>query len=229
MSARPTGRMLSAVAAAALLLPAACGKEKEQKKAPLLVEDDKPAPAQAMGVLAVDFKCASVIAPETVEAAVGKPLDPSESGFTPPQGVAKPCLYASAIPEQPEEWSWDIDCRERAMKDGARLMAEHGTKPGAKAVMVGRSGLDHSSSQLIFFDDDAPCYVRVNGPGEAERLSLARAIADGLNRHNAPGKVSFVEVTTGEMKTGSGDGNGNGDGNGSGDGEPTDNEAPDEK
>jgi hypothetical protein len=226
--------MLSAVAAAALLLPAACGKEKDQKKAPLLVEDDEPGSAQAMGVLAVDFKCESVIAPEAVEAAVGRPLDPSESGFTPPQGVAKPCLYASAIPDQPEEWSWDIDCRERAMKDGARLMAEHGTKPGARAVMVGRSGLDHSNSQLIFFDDDAPCYVRVNGPGEAERLSLARAIADGLNRHNAPGKVSFVEVTTGEMKTGSGDGDGDDqpdapDDSAGGDGEPTDSEAPDEK
>lgn len=206
MTARLTARMLHALAAAALVLPAACGKEQEEKKAPILVEDDKPAPAQAMGVLAVDFKCESVIAPETVEAAVGKPLEPFDSGFTPPQGVAKPCQYASAIPEQPEEWSWDIDCRERAMKDGASLMAEHGTKPGAKAVMVGRSGLDHSSAQLIFFDDDAPCYVRVNGPGEAERLSLARAIADGLNRRNAPGKVSFVEVTTGEMKAGSGNG-----------------------
>lgn len=196
--------MFAAVAALALVLPAAaCGKEKEAAKGRVLVEDDQEAPARAMGVLAVDFKCESVIAPEAVEAAVGMPLDPVDSGFTPPQGVAKPCLYASAIAEQPDEWSWDIDCRERAMKDGARLMAEHGTKPGAKPVLVGQSGLDHSGAQLLFFDDDAPCYVRVNGPGEAERLALARAIADGLNRHNAPGKVSFVEVTTGEMKPGS--------------------------
>jgi hypothetical protein len=185
---------------ALVCLAAACGKEKEPAKGRILVEDDRPAPTQTLGVLAVDFKCESVIAPETVEAAVGKPLDPVDSGFTPPQGVAKPCHYVSAIPEQPEEWSWDIDCRERAMDDGARLMAEHATKPGAKAVLVGRSGLDHSSAQLIFFDDDAPCYVRVNGPGEAERLALARAIADGLNRRNAPGKVSFVEVKTDEMK-----------------------------
>lgn len=186
--------------AAALFLTAACGKEKEPAKGRVLVEDDKPPPAQTLGVLAVDFKCESVVTPETVEAAVGKPLEPMDSSFTPPQGVAKPCGYASAIPEQPEEWSWDLDCRERAMEDGARLMAEHGTKPGAKAVLVGRSGLDHSNVQLIFFDDDAPCYVRVNGPGEAERLALARAIADGLTRRNAPGKVSFVEVETGEMK-----------------------------
>ena len=190
--------------AAALWLSAAaaCGKEKEPAKGRVLVEDDEPAPIQALGVLAVDYKCESVIAPETVEAAVGKPLDPVVSDFTPPQGVPKPCQYASAIPEQPEDWSWDLDCRERAMDDGARLMAEHATKPGAKAVLVGRSGLDHSGVQLIFFDDDAPCYVRVNGPGEAERLALARAIADGLTRRNAPGKVSFVEVKTGEMKTG---------------------------
>ena len=186
--------------AAALLLTAACGKEKEPARGRVLVEDDKPAPARTLGVLAVDFKCESVVAPETVEAAVGKPLEPIDTAFTPPQGVAKPCQYGSAIPEQPEEWSWDLDCRERAMADGARLMAEHGTKPGAKAVLVGRTGLDHSGVQLIFFDDDAPCYVRVNGPGEAERLALARAIAEGLTRHNAPGKVSFVEVETGEMQ-----------------------------
>ncbi len=188
--------------AAALWLASSCSKEKEPAKRRVLVEDDKPAPIQSLGVLAVDFKCESVIAPETVEAAVGKPLDPVVSDFTPPQGVAKPCQYASAIPEQPEDWSWDIDCRDRAANDGARLMAEHAAKPGAKAVLVGRSGLDHSGVQLIFFDDDAPCYVRVNGPGEAERLALARAIADGLTRRNAPGKVSFVEVKTGEMKTG---------------------------
>lgn len=186
--------------AAAVFLAAACGKEKEPAKGRVLVEDDEPPPAQALGVLAVDFKCDSVVAPETVEAAIGKPLDPLDSGFTPPQGVAKPCQYISAIPEQPEDWSWDLDCRERAMGDGARLMAEHATKPGAKAVLVGRSGLDHSGVQLIFFDDDAPCYVRVNGPGEAERLALARAIADGLTRRNAPGKVSFVEVKTDEMR-----------------------------
>lgn len=202
--------------AAALCLPVACGKEKESAKGTVLVEDDQPAPAQTLGVLAVDFKCESVIAPETVEAAVGKPVDPFDTAFTPPQGVAKPCQYASLIPEQPEEWSWDIDCRERAMRDGAALMAEHATKPGAKAVLVGRSGLDHSSAQLIFFDDDAPCYVRVNGPGEAERLALARAIADGLNRRNAPGKVSFVEVETGEMKAESGAGAGEGAGEGAG-------------
>jgi hypothetical protein len=187
--------------AAALWLAAGCGKEKEAPRGRVLVEDDKPAPAQTIGVLAVDFKCESVITPEAVEAAVGKPLEPVDSGFTPPQGVAKPCQYVSAIPEQPEDWSWDLDCRERAMDDGARLMAEHASKPGAKAVLVGRSGLDHSGVQLMFFDDDAPCYVRVNGPGESERLALARAIADGLTRRNAPGKVSFVEVKTDEMKS----------------------------
>jgi len=201
MSAR---RTFCGLAGLLFWLAAGCGKEKEPAKGRVLVEDDKPAPTQAIGVLAVDFKCESVVSPETVEAAVGKPLEPVDSGFTPPQGVAKPCQYVSAIPEQPEDWSWDLDCRERAMKDGASLMAEHAQKPGAKAVLVGRSGLDHSNVQLIFFDDDAPCYVRVNGPGEAERLALARAIADGLTRRNAPGRVSFVEVKTGEMKPESG-------------------------
>jgi hypothetical protein len=189
-------RSISALA----FLAAACGGDKERPKGDLLVEDDRPAPVQVIGVSPTEFKCETVVPLDAVEAAIGRPLEEVQSGFTPAQGLPKPCHYASAIPEQPGEWSFDIDCRERAMTDFNALMAEHATKEGAKAILLGRSGLDHSGFQLLFADDDAPCYVRVNGPGEAERLALGRAVADGLSRRNAPGKVSYVEVTTDQMQ-----------------------------
>jgi hypothetical protein len=45
---------------------------------------------------------------------------------------------------------------------------------------------------LLFLDDDAPCYVRVIGPGADRRLALARLVAGRLERRTAPGKVSFA-------------------------------------
>src|SRR5688572_32738099 len=96
----------------AVLALVACGREKKGSKGDLLVEDDRPAPVQVIGISPADFKCELVVPVEAVEAAVGRPLDPIDSGFTPPHGVPKPCHYVSSIPEQPGEWSFDIDCRE---------------------------------------------------------------------------------------------------------------------
>ncbi|HLU68835.1 MAG TPA: hypothetical protein VKZ63_21285 [Kofleriaceae bacterium] len=194
-------------ALAALALGSACSKEDKAPAPELLVEDDRTAPVQVLGVSPVDFTCDSIAPLEAVEAAIGRPLELVDAaGFSPPEGVPKPCNYVSALPDMPGEWSFDLDCRERAIGDGERLMAQYATDPEAsgKPIQVGRSGIDHHDSQILFFDDDAPCYVRVNGPGAAERLALARLIADSLNRRNAPGKVSFVEVTTGEMQPGTG-------------------------
>jgi hypothetical protein len=184
-------------AAALVAIATGCGKDEAKPKGKLLVEDDHKAPVQAIGVSAVDFKCESVAPLESVEAAVGRPLEYVEpAGFSPPPQVAKPCNYVSGVPDQPGEWSFDIDCRERAMKDGERLMAQYATLDTSTPVMVGRSGIDHHNAQILFFDDDAPCYVRVNALDPDERLSLARLVASGLTRRNAPGRVSYVEVTT---------------------------------
>ena len=202
---RAAFRSAAAAAAAALLAGGAtgCGKDDDGPKAELLVEDDRRAPVQVLGVSPKDFKCESVAPIDAVEAAIGRPVEYVEPhGFSPPEGVPKPCHYVSALPDQPGEWSFDLDCRERAIADGERLMTRYATEAGSMPVRVGSSGIDHSGSQILFFDDDAPCYARVNGPGAAERLALARVVAEGLTRRNAPGKVSFVEVTTGEMKTG---------------------------
>jgi hypothetical protein len=57
---------------------------------------------------------------------------------------------------------------------------------GAAEVAVGAKGLDHHGQGLIFIDDDAPCYVRVVGPGATKRLDLAKLIAKNLTFANAP-------------------------------------------
>jgi hypothetical protein len=195
---------LTAAALAVLVAgPAGCGNDDRGPRREILVEDTRSAPIRVLGVSPLGFQCESVAPLDAVEAAIGRPLEAVvPAGFSPPEGVPKPCHYVSALPDQPGEWSFDLDCRERAIADGERLMTRYATEPGSTPVLVGRTGIDHHGSQILFFDDDAPCYVRVNGPGAAERLALARVIAEGLTRHNAPGKVSFVEVTTSEMKTG---------------------------
>jgi hypothetical protein len=83
-------------------------------------------------------------------------------------------------------WSYDIDCRDRALRDAESLMARYQDAPGATEVEVGRRGLDHNNAALLFIDDDAPCYVRVLGPDAEQRLALARLVAAGLTPKNAP-------------------------------------------
>ncbi len=180
-------RALSLVLSA--LLGSACAGEPDRST--LLVEDETAAPVQLIGVSPLDFRCDLVVNLQSVAGALGRPVEMEASGFTPPAGVPKPCQYVSTAADRPGLWSFDLDCRERALDTGAQLMAEFAVDPGARPVLVGRSGIDHHGVQLLFVDDDAPCYVRVMGPGEAERLALARLVADGLVRSNAPGRVVF--------------------------------------
>ena len=193
-------RALAITAIVAIAVTSACSEGKKKRKGDLLVEDDRRAPVATIGVSPLDFECDSVAKLEAIEAIVGRPIEQVASGFAPPAGVPKPCHYVSTVEQEPGEWSFDIDCRERAIDDGNRLMTQYATEAGSVPVRVGRSGIDHHNVQLLFFDDDAPCYVRVNAAKEEERLALAQLIADGLTRRNAPGKVSFVEVTTSDMK-----------------------------
>ena len=51
---------------------------------------------------------------------------------------------------------------------------------------IGRKALDHNGQSLIFVDDDAPCYVRVNGPRADGREGVARLIVKRLTEVNAP-------------------------------------------
>lgn len=114
-----------------------------------------------------------------------------------------------------ETWIYDFDCRpdylkrvepmfEHAITDSAALVqayaAQYGTKPpppndagvvqraptDAVQVDVGRRGLDHHGQAILFIDDDAPCYVRVVGPGADRRLIVAKLVAERLHEANAP-------------------------------------------
>lgn len=57
---------------------------------------------------------------------------------------------------------------------------------GAHVVELGRRALDHHGQGLLFVDDDAPCYVRIVGPGADRRLALGQLLAKNLREANAP-------------------------------------------
>ncbi|MEZ4366896.1 MAG: hypothetical protein R2939_11475 [Kofleriaceae bacterium] len=112
-------------------------------------------------------------------------------------------------------WTFDFDCR-RDMKARADALFAQYTKSSADNVVaynqqsdagvpvppdarpasgppavasevdVGARGLDHHGQGLLFIDDDAPCYVRVTGPGADARLALARHLARSLTPATAP-------------------------------------------
>jgi hypothetical protein len=127
--------------------------------------------------------------------------------------VPHPCNYevqAQAL----EAWTYDIDCRPNAKQQADQLFAQYsndstamvqhynaladaGIKPTdagiaihapepASEVQVGAKALDHHGQGLIFWDDDAPCYVRVIGPDAARRLELAKLVSKNLTFENAP-------------------------------------------
>lgn len=115
----------------------------------------------------------------------------------------------------PVGWTFDLDCREgmqaraealfdeytRTSADAVERAAavpasergergergEAGAQPAlAREVEVGARGLDHHGQGLLFVDDDAPCYVRVVGPGASERLALAQHLVRTLAPITAP-------------------------------------------
>ena len=166
-----------------------------------------PAPAmpagsestEVIGISPVDFRCETVAPLVELEAVLGQRVEQVSTGFSPPQGAPKPCHYVSTQLDRPGEWSFDIDCRERALADARRLFEANAGAPGARSVAVGREGLDHHGVQLLFIDDDAACYVRVQARDEADRLALGTLVAERLTRRNAPGPVTFVDGSIGEM------------------------------
>lgn len=114
-----------------------------------------------------------------------------------------------------ESWSYDFDCRPDYEKRAELLFADYLRKnadlmeayakahpdgkptindagvtlnaPGAsKEVAVGRRAIDHHGQSIVFIDDDAPCYVRINGPGADRRLMLAKLVSERLHEANAP-------------------------------------------
>lgn len=186
------------------LLAGGCSGD-EAEPANVLATDPEPA-VRVLGVPPASFQCDSVAPLADIARITGvteADIESQPSPFSPPTGVAEPCYFAIATPapasEQsdaaapaPRTLSFDIDCRPRALTDAADLMATYATGAEASAVRIGKSGLDHSGVQVLFIDDNAPCYVRVTAPERKTRLALARLIAENLTAQNAPMSTRYA-------------------------------------
>ncbi|MDB4956315.1 MAG: hypothetical protein JWO36_3884 [Myxococcales bacterium] len=179
-------------------------------------QHEKPAePVRKLaGVYPENFKCESIVTLEALGQLLGGAARQLEGAMTPPRGIAAPCNYEVAGAAT-EYWTFDFDCRD-GMKQRADALFEQyrndsnsniqkynelsdagAIKPNdagivnhapesAAEVAVGAKALDHHGQGLIFIDDDAPCYVRVVGPGFERRVELAKLIAKNLTFANAP-------------------------------------------
>jgi len=167
------------------------------------------------GVYAEKFDCNTIVKEGDLTALLGAvKVTRLDNPTSMPRGVPQPCNYQVTMRDVMEAWSFDFDCRdgfkERAdalfaqykqnnadMIDEFNKQADAGIKPtdggpppraveGAFDVDVGTKGLDHHGQAILFIDDDAPCYVRVNGPEPTRRLELAKTVAKNLTFANAP-------------------------------------------
>ncbi|HET6612086.1 MAG TPA: hypothetical protein VFG83_08865 [Kofleriaceae bacterium] len=192
-------KALRYVLVTAIAVAACSGDDAEPAK--LLASD--PAPEiLPTGVPPQSFACESVTPKADLariagvaEAAISRQPSP----FSPPAGVASPCYYAIGAPQANDAGavsqrllSFDIDCRPRALSDAAELMATYAAQPEAAAVRIGKSGLDHSRTQILFIDDNAPCYVRVTTPDQPLRTGVARLIAKNLTAATAPMSTRYA-------------------------------------
>jgi hypothetical protein len=165
--------------------------------------DDSPSakssskPYSNPGVAPEYFECDSLLTAKEIAKVVDGRVEQVASAFESPNGVAEPCAYLhTSIPEGDagiihEAWSFDIDCRDDALKDAKTMMtqwAEGAGDGGSYRVEVGRGGLDHGGGGIVFIDDDSPCHVRVIGPRSDTRLAIAKVLAKRLTPDTAPMK-----------------------------------------
>jgi hypothetical protein len=193
-----------------LALIAACKNEEAPSK------HEKPAePGRKLaGVYPENFKCESIVTLEALGQLLGGTARPIEGAMSPPRGIAAPCNY-EVTGQATEYWTYDFDCRDGMKQRADALFEQYRTESSANVqkynelsdagaikptdagivihapesageVAVGAKGLDHHGQGLIFIDDDAPCYVRVVGPGFDRRVELAKLIAKNLTFANAP-------------------------------------------
>jgi hypothetical protein len=83
-------------------------------------------------------------------------------------------------------WSVRFDCRDSRLESEVKHLESMLAEEGSVRVDVGKWGVDHKDASLAFVDDDAPCTVRVVGPGADQRLAIARLIAPRLTSKTAP-------------------------------------------
>jgi hypothetical protein len=190
---------ISALALGVAIATLGGGCERDEgEPAKVIGDDPEPGPVTGIGVFPDDFRCETVAPLPRVAEAVGVTVTLEPSGFKPPFGTPASCNYVAAAPPPattdagtaaPGTWSFDVDCRQLALRDAGRLMAEYASHPEAIPVRVGKSGIDHRDVVLLFVDDDTPCYARVIGPSQRAREALATLIAAGLDPSTAPTRV----------------------------------------
>jgi hypothetical protein len=195
--------MIQAIAAATLFA-AACGKSSEppaatERAAAGGSAQEAPAPSGLIGVDPSVFQCESIAPVGAISAAAGVPVEAAAAQFDPPSGTPRPCNYQTvgaatapppvgardaAAPAQ-AMWSISFDCRDHGVAAATRLIEQYAAE-GGTPMEVGAASVDHRDAAILFIDDDAPCSVTVLGPGQAQRLAIARAVAERLHAANAP-------------------------------------------
>lgn len=175
-----------------VLILGACQADSKKRSARLVV-DEAPSESYLVGIAPENFECKSLVDMDFATTTFGGRVVKKESLHSPPVGVPKSCHYEShASGRPPIQWSFDLDCRDGALKDAGQLMVQYATAPQATPVRVGQSGLDHNDASLLFIDDDTPCYGRVVGPSRELRLALALHISAALTPHSAPTGAHFL-------------------------------------
>lgn len=195
-----------------ILLIVACdsGKAADKKQ-----EKTTEPPRELAGVYPEKFECQSIVKDEELASLLGAvKASLMTSAISPPRGLPSPCAYQVTTETEMQYWTYDFDCRDGMKQRADALFAQYkrtsgelveafetaadaGIKPTdagiaikapeqATEVQVGAKALDHHGQGLLFIDDDAPCYVRVVGPGAEKRLALAQVIAKNLTFKNAP-------------------------------------------
>lgn len=181
----------------AALAAAGCTKASDEPPEPkVLAADDHTVPS-AIGVYPSDFSCETVAPLPAVIDAVGQTVVLERQAFEPQFGTPGACEYhgeekklAAGVDAGPyPSWSFDIDCRTLGLESGERLMATYAKDASSVPVRVGKSGIDHRDTLLLFIDDDSPCSVRVLGLGRDKRQALAELVAANLTAANAPSRV----------------------------------------
>ena len=188
----------------------ACGCAKDDSSSAPTQKAAESGGRKLAGVYPENFKCESLTTIDQLSQVLGGAVHVIDTPMSVPKGVPHPCNYEV----NGEAWTYDIDCRDGAKQRADALFAQYkqdsadmvqhynavadaGIKPTdagvvmhapseASEVAVGAKGLDHHGQGLFFYDDDAPCYVRIVGPDAARRLELAKLVAKNLTFANAP-------------------------------------------
>lgn len=226
-SSLPRGAALTALTALTGAASALFACNDKAPRASAAGSGDEPV-RQMVGVDPREFRCDSLVSDEQVGALVGGKARAVESAVPTPLGVAAPCTYLVEQASGPQVgWTFDLDCRDGMLERANALFEQYARtsaeaveratmaggaqgEPGepapalAREVDVGARGLDHHGQGLLFVDDDAPCYVRVVGPGPQARLALAQHLARALTELSAPmtRRARTVQPTAGRAGSG---------------------------